>query len=302
MTTVAEPDRPLEELAGELDEVMADLEALAEEPRDVASLAVDRLNALHRQALLTVVRRLKDDPRGKELLFELVDDPTVHMVLAMHGIVRPDPVTAARQALDRVRPDLQSHGGDAELDSVVDGVAYLRLQGACNGCSMAAVTMREGVEKALVEAVPAITRVEVVPDAPAPTLIPLSSIGVGAPADGPAPDLVETGWFKTFPVERIAEGSLEAMSLRPADGADSVEVIVVNAAGGLAAYVNACAHQGLPLDNALVDATEGTITCPWHGFCYDAVEGECLTMPGARLEPLPLRVEDGHIWVRATGS
>jgi nitrite reductase/ring-hydroxylating ferredoxin subunit len=56
----------------------------------------------------------------------------------------------------------------------------------------------------------------------------------------------------------------------------------------------------MPLDKAIIDTTEGTLTCPWHGFCFDATTGECLTMPGAQLEQLPLRVEDGHVWVRAS--
>ena len=77
---------------------------------------------------------------------------------------------------------------------------------------------------------------------------------------------------------------------------------MVNAVGQLAAYINECAHQGLPLDNALVDAQEGTLTCPWHGFCYDSATGECMSMPGAQLQQLPLRIEDGRVWVRAVGS
>lgn len=41
---------------------------------------------------------------------------------------------------------------------------------------------------------------------------------------------------------------------------------------------------------------EGTITCPWHHFCDDSTTGECLTMPGAQLQQLPLRIEDGEVW------
>ncbi|MFZ2503372.1 MAG: NifU family protein [Nocardioides sp.] len=293
----------LEAVAERLDAAMKRLVDLPAEARKDAEGAIDALNDLHKRGLVTVVRRLRDDPRGKELLFELVDEPEVRMILAMHGIIRPDPMVLAGQALDRVRPNLQGHGGDVSLDSIADGVAYIRLEGACNGCSMAAVTMRESVEAALRAGVPGLVGVEVLPNDPAPTLIPLTSIGIGAPIGDPggsaqAETLTETGWFKTFPVERIAAGTLEAASLTRSDG-DPVEVIIVNAAGALTAYVNACAHQGLPLDNAMVDATEGTLTCPWHGFCYDAVDGECMTMPGAKLEQLPLRIDDGHIWVRA---
>ena len=54
---------------------------------------------------------------------------------------------------------------------------------------------------------------------------------------------------------------------------------------------------GLAGDTVL-DVSNGTLTCPWHGFCYDATSGECLSAPGAQLEQLPLRVDDGDVWVR----
>ena len=220
----------------------------------------------------------------------------------MHYIIRPaDPMTAAQRVLETIRPGIRSHGGDVELVRIEDGVAHVRLSGACNGCSMAGVTMRDGVEKALVEGVAAVASVVVLPDEPVRAdPLPITQVDAGgrSGAAAAAAGTAETGWFQTYPVERIAVGRLEAMSLTPGDG-EPVEVIVVNAAGQMAAYVNACAHQGMPLDKAIVDATEGTLTCPCHGFCYDSTSGECLTMPGAQLEQLPLRVHDGHVWVRA---
>jgi nitrite reductase/ring-hydroxylating ferredoxin subunit len=75
-------------------------------------------------------------------------------------------------------------------------------------------------------------------------------------------------------------------------------ILLVNLENRLSAYRNACAHQGRPLDGGLFDAESGTITCPWHGFCFDAGSGECLTAPQAQLEPFPLKVQDGVIWVR----
>ena len=75
------------------------LEALArtlDEGEPAQQLAA--FTTLHRQALVTIVRRLREDPSGKELLFELVDDPHVHMMLAVHGIVRADPTTRAAGA------------------------------------------------------------------------------------------------------------------------------------------------------------------------------------------------------------
>jgi Fe-S cluster biogenesis protein NfuA/nitrite reductase/ring-hydroxylating ferredoxin subunit len=250
------------------------------------------VEAVHRAGLVTVVRRLREDPRGRELLFDLVDDPVVHLLLSLHGIIRPDPMTQAGTVLDSVRPGLQSHGGDVELVRIEGSVAYVRLSGACNGCSMSAVTMRTGVERALTEAIPAITAVEVVPNDPSPTLIPLSDLHVRR-VDQP-------GWVRSGPPTDFEDGEIASLTLAGPDGR-SVDVVVVNLGGQLTAYVDACAHQGLPIGGGMLDAEAGTLTCPWHGFCYDALSGECMSAPGAQLEQLPLRVEDGSVWVRTGG-
>ena len=78
------------------------------------------------------------------------------------------------------------------------------------------------------------------------------------------------------------------------------QILILSTSKGLRAYRNACAHQGLPLDSGLVDGDAGTITCPWHGFSFDMESGECFTAPQCQLEPFPLRIADGRIWVRPT--
>ena len=62
-------------------------------------------------------------------------------------------------ALDQIRPALLADGGDVELINVNDGVATLRLTGACGGCPMATMTLRHGIERVLKEEVPEITEV-----------------------------------------------------------------------------------------------------------------------------------------------
>ncbi len=62
-------------------------------------------------------------------------------------------------ALDRIRPALQADGGDVELVDVRDGVVSLRLTGACKGCPMATMTLRNGIERILREQVPEIEEV-----------------------------------------------------------------------------------------------------------------------------------------------
>ncbi len=61
--------------------------------------------------------------------------------------------------LNEIRPALLADGGDVELVDVSDGVVTLRLTGACNGCPMAVVTLRHGIERVLKEQVPEVEEV-----------------------------------------------------------------------------------------------------------------------------------------------
>jgi len=64
------------------------------------------------------------------------------------------------QVLERhINPSIAMHGGQAELAGVQEGTAYMRLGGGCQGCSMAAVTLRQGIERAIKDMVPEITEV-----------------------------------------------------------------------------------------------------------------------------------------------
>ena len=63
------------------------------------------------------------------------------------------------RALVRIRPVLQADGGGVELVDVNDGVVKVKLTGACGGCPMATMTLRNGIERALKEEVPEVKEV-----------------------------------------------------------------------------------------------------------------------------------------------
>jgi Fe-S cluster biogenesis protein NfuA len=66
-------------------------------------------------------------------------------------------------ALAQVRPALQRDGGDVELVEVTeDGIVKVRLQGACQGCPMAQMTLQMGIERIIKEKVPDVKSVEAV--------------------------------------------------------------------------------------------------------------------------------------------
>ncbi|MDP3984942.1 MAG: NifU family protein [Acidimicrobiia bacterium] len=65
---------------------------------------------------------------------------------------------------ESVNPAIAAHGGQAELVSVDGSIAYLKLAGGCQGCGMAQVTLKQGIERILLEAIPEITEVVDVTD------------------------------------------------------------------------------------------------------------------------------------------
>ena len=64
----------------------------------------------------------------------------------------------------QINPSIAAHGGRAELVAVEDGAAYLRLGGGCQGCGMANVTLTQGIEVAIRDAVPEVSQVVDVTD------------------------------------------------------------------------------------------------------------------------------------------
>lgn len=70
-----------------------------------------------------------------------------------------------QQVIERqVNPAIAGHGGAAKLVSVDDRTAYLQLMGGCQGCGMASVTLKQGIERILKDAIPELLAVEDVTD------------------------------------------------------------------------------------------------------------------------------------------
>lgn len=65
-----------------------------------------------------------------------------------------------QEAIDKIRPALQADGGDVELVGYEDGVVTVRLQGACAGCPMSQMTLKNGIERLLKQEIPEIKSVE----------------------------------------------------------------------------------------------------------------------------------------------
>ena len=65
-------------------------------------------------------------------------------------------------ALREIRPSLQADGGDVELVDVENGIVKVRLTGACGGCPMSQITLKQGIEQYIKKAIPEVLSVEAV--------------------------------------------------------------------------------------------------------------------------------------------
>jgi len=114
-----------------------------------------------RGAVLT----MSSDPMSPGLAIDNPNGPSPVMPAAPPGDLSGPVAERVEQVLaEQVNPAIASHGGQARLISEENGVVYLQLGGGCQGCGMAAVTLRQGIERILREAVPDIVEVVDVTD------------------------------------------------------------------------------------------------------------------------------------------
>lgn len=91
-------------------------------------------------------------------------EPAVRAAPPEADLSSPEAQAVLRVLEEEINPAIASHGGMAQLVAVEEGTAYLRLMGGCQGCGMASVTLTQGIEVAIREAVPEIRSVVDVTD------------------------------------------------------------------------------------------------------------------------------------------
>ncbi len=69
-------------------------------------------------------------------------------------------VDKIQEVLEQIRPSLQADGGDVAFVSYVNNVVMVELQGACGSCPMSTMTLKQGIETAMMNAIPEVKAVE----------------------------------------------------------------------------------------------------------------------------------------------
>jgi Fe-S cluster biogenesis protein NfuA/nitrite reductase/ring-hydroxylating ferredoxin subunit len=225
----------------------------------------------------------KNGGEGRKVHEALLQDGGVGGLLLIHGL-HPVPLEKRlADALDKVRPYMQSHGGDVELISLEDNFALLRLDGHCKTCPSSAVTLELAVRHAIEEACPDLSGFEV---------------------EGAIKNGVDNGTsFEHLPNAapewtRIENtGQLEDGGFMPLQ-ANNESLLVCRTAGQLYVYRDRCPGCNMPLHLGHLEGT--TFTCGM-GHRYDVQHaGVNLDDSALHLEPIPLLAQEGQVKVALT--
>lgn len=270
--------------------------------RAVAEELVAAIVQMYGAGLQRIVGSLMDaGAAGERVAGSLAEDPLVATLLLIHDL-HPIPLEErVTDALDSVRPYMESHGGNVELLSLEHGVARIHLRGSCSDCSASAVTLELAIKQALEEAAPDLEGLEVEGMAPQTAGGPGLPIITGAhpPLPPPPPSGLELpvvvsapspSWFEVASVGGLADGALAAVNVAGSD------LLVANVDGTLLAYRDRCASCGATLHDGLLLA--GALSCPvcTRSFFLPRA-GRSMDDDRMQLEPVPLLNDEGRVKV-----
>jgi Fe-S cluster biogenesis protein NfuA len=152
------------ELLGRVQELSERVEQLADpRARELAQDLVSAVITMYGDGLMrmmSIVTAARE--AGATILDELSQDGAVASLLLIHDLYPVALRDRVLEALDTVRPYMESHGGDVELLELTDdGLARLALRGSCNGCAASRATLETAITQALAEHCPDLAGIEV---------------------------------------------------------------------------------------------------------------------------------------------
>ena len=243
------------------------LEALEDGPaKETAEELVGAIVGLYGEGLARIMTALAGSPQGLEIRDALLADGVVASLLLVHDLYPVPLETRVLDALDSVRPYMESHGGNVEFDRIEEGVAHLRLVGHCNGCPASLSTLELAIKDALEERAPDLLGVEVE--------------GLAEPRGGRGVPSAPT-WLPVGAAGEVGEGTLRTV---PVGG---VDLLVANVAGTVLAYRSECPCCGGGLGDASLEGDILTCARCGHGFALTQA-GRAVGSDDVHLAPVPL--------------
>jgi Fe-S cluster biogenesis protein NfuA/nitrite reductase/ring-hydroxylating ferredoxin subunit len=201
----------------------------------------------------------------------------------LYGLHPVDFSTRVLGALEKVRPYLQSHGGNVELMGVDDGVVRLQMQGSCHGCPSSAMTLKLAIEEAIYDAAPDVVEIAVdgVVEARSPTQVPLQITRREPAKNG------NGKWEAVSGVTSLPQGSVQTIEV------SGQPVLFCSLNGDFYAYTSTCSSCGQVMSAARLE--QSALVCPDCGTRYDVLRaGRGLDQTSLQLQPFPLLMEQGQ--------
>src|SRR3954468_23545488 len=170
-------DQGLQERVARMETLLGEIESLKDpNARSKAAEVVQVLLELYGEGLARMMETVAQGEERERIFEVFAEDELVSHLLLLHGLHPLDVETRVIQALEEVRPYLQSHGGNVELLCIEGGVARLRMQGSCDGCPSSAMTLKLAIEEAIQKAAPDLEGIEAegvaeLPPKPATTFV-----------------------------------------------------------------------------------------------------------------------------------
>lgn len=259
-----------------------------EEARSAALELVQSLMDFHGAGLDRLMEIIAEAGEPGYAVFDkFAHDDLVGSLLLLYNL-HPVPLeTRVMQALDKVRPYLDSHGGNVELIGISNDVVRLRLEGSCKSCPSSSMTLKLAIEEAIMAAAPDVVAIEAegVTEKAAPT--GFVQIGRQNGHGGASSASDGKGWEDVFDLHLLAQSAIQVKEVR------GRSVLFCRLGESFYAYGDLCPGCGKPLQGARLEMTN--LVCPNCGQLYDVIRaGRGLDQPSLHLEPFPLLVEQGR--------
>ncbi len=296
--TVPAEDRP-EELLERVQELQDRLDSVGDPAsRKIAEELVSAVVQMYGAGLERILERmLAAGETGERIAVGLTDDQFLGTLLLIHDL-HPVPLEArVQEALDSVRPYMESHGGNVELLSLDHGIARIHLRGSCSDCSASAMTLELAIKQALEQAAPDLEGLEVegvARQAMDGTGLPMVTgsappTGMELPVVMAAPP-APPSWFDLESVGELADGSIVPVAVA------GNALMIANVDGTLLAYRDTCAGCGAPLHDG--DLRSGALSCRrCERSFFLPRAGRSMDDEGLQLEPIPLLRERDRVKV-----
>jgi Fe-S cluster biogenesis protein NfuA/nitrite reductase/ring-hydroxylating ferredoxin subunit len=266
----------VQDLIEELNARIAQLEQLPQPELKAQIFTVLQLiDQLHRPSVARMASFLKE----KNLWEESLNDGHIHLLFTLYDQLPLDELTQVEDALQSVRPYIESHGGDLEVLKVEDGIVHVKLKGSCQSCSASSATLTLGVETALREG-----------------YANFKQMVVHEPNELPKGDWIE---LDVLPVR--AQGPVFKEMARLSDLAqvttirlEQKHILLVRSGFEVFAYDATCPGCQLSLEGAKLSGH--VLVCPWTNCAFDSRNGRRVDGGnGEGLKVYPVAVQGNQV-------